>query len=379
MAQEPNAIARVGTRGTSVKPFPYHPPPKPGFERDAFLRLDPSGFYIRHPPPPHELNTYMTPDDKLFQTIHMGAAIIDPNLYKIVIDGLVIRPYAITFSDLQHMPRSSITAFHECYGSPLKPPIEACLRVGNVTWTGVKLSHLLSLAGLPPSTDNLFVWSSGLDRGTFAGIHADRYQKDIPMTKALASEVLVAYEMNGEPLSKERGGPARLVVPGYFGTNSAKWLCRLEVRAERAPGPYTTTFYNERDPDGPSGKATRPVWGVDVNSMIVKPEPGEIVQGPGVLVEGWAWSEDGVRSVSVSGDGGINSHLTTVYPRFEFGWQRFEATLKLEPGRHCIVARATCVSGHKQPLEGRRNHVHCVEMHVKGNTFRSSSNNSTRQ
>jgi DMSO/TMAO reductase YedYZ molybdopterin-dependent catalytic subunit len=364
MTQDPNACERDETECSSAEIFPYDPRPKLGRERDAFLRLDPSGFYIRHPPPPHELDTYITPDDKLFQTIHMGAAVIDPTLYNIVIDGLVSRPYTVTLSELQAMPQSSITAFHECYGSPLKPPTEACRRVGNVAWTGVKLSHMLSLAGLPLSTDDLFVWSSGLDRGTFAGVHADRYRKDIPMTKALSSEVLVAYEMNGEPLRKKRGGPARLVVPGYFGTNSTKWLCRLEVRAERAPGPYTTTFYNERDPDDPSGKATRPVWGVDVNSIIVRPKPGEIVQGPKLPVEGWAWSEFGVSSLSVSSDGGMSSNSATVCSRVEFGWQRFETMLRLEPGRHSIVARATCVSGRVQPLEGRRNHVHRVEVHV---------------
>jgi DMSO/TMAO reductase YedYZ molybdopterin-dependent catalytic subunit len=286
MAQDTKAIARDGIGYSSGNSSDDYLQPESGSERDAFLHLDPSGFYIRHPPPPHELDTYITPDDKLFQTIHMGAAVVDPTLYRIVIDGLVTRPYTLTLSELQHMPQSSITAFHECYGSPLKPPTEACLRIGNVTWTGVKLSHLLSLAGLPPSTDSLFVWSSGLDRGTFAGIYADQYQKDIPMSKALASEVLVAYEMNGASLSKERGGPVRLVVPGYFGTNSTKWLCRLEVRTERALGLYTTTFYNERDPDAPSGNAMRPVWGVEVNSMIVRPAPGKIVQGLQVPVEG---------------------------------------------------------------------------------------------
>ncbi|KAH3976153.1 hypothetical protein HBI24_127300 [Parastagonospora nodorum] len=334
-------------------------------ERHAFIRLDPSGFTIRHPPPPHELSTYITPDTQLFQTIHMGAAIIDPALYKIVVDGLVSRPFSITLDELKRMPQTTITAFHECYGSPLKPPTEALWRIGNVKWTGVRLSHVLDLAGVSPSTlkEELFVWSDGLDRGSFAGINADRYQKDLPLSKALSPEVLVAYEMNGEPLSIERGGPARLVVPGWFGTNSTKWLCRLSVQGERAQGPYTTRFYNEVDMAGD----VRPVWKVEVNSMIVRPRPGEELDGPQVLVCGWAWSDDGVKAVELSADDGTTWYEAVVEKRFEYEWQRFEMLINLFSGRQSIIARATSISGHQQPLTGHRNHMHEIEVEVKNN------------
>jgi len=337
---------------------------EPDEERNAFIRLDPSGFTIRHPPPPHELSTYTTPDTQLFQTIHMGAAVVDPSLYKIVVDGLVSRPFSITLEELKCMPQTTITAFHECYGSPLKPPTEALWRIGNVKWTGVKLSHLLELAGLPStSTEELFIWSDGLDRGCFAGVEADRYQKDLPLSKALSPEVLVAYEINGEPLSKERGGPARLVVPGWFGTNSTKWLCRLLVRRGRAQGPYTTRFYNEVDMAGKK----RPVWNVWVNSMIIQPRPGEEVDGPEVLVCGWAWSDDGVEEVEISGDDGTTWHRATVESRFEYGWQRFETLLKLPSGGHSIITRATSSLGQQQPLTGHWNHVHRVKVKIRDN------------
>jgi DMSO/TMAO reductase YedYZ molybdopterin-dependent catalytic subunit len=333
-----------------------------GKERHAFVRLDPSGFYIRHPPAPHELDAFITPDDQLFQTIHMGAAVIDHEKYQLVIDGLVERPFAITLDELKHMPQTSITAFHECFGSPLKPPTDACLRIGNVRWTGVRLSYLLDLAGCRLIGRPQYVWSEGLDRGTFAGVEADRYQKDLPIDKALRPEVLVAYEMNGEALSKERGGPVRLVVPGYFGTNSTKWLCRLSVRGERAPGPYTTTFYNVRDPDG---QTTRPVWRVEVNSMIVRPKPHEIVKSSDVVVEGWAWSDEGIKLVEVSGDGGESWRKAQIQDRFDYAWQRFTTTLNLPPGRRSIVARATSFPGRQQPLSGHRNHVHRIEVDVE--------------
>lgn len=227
------------------------PAPGEDKERDALESVDPSGFSIRHLPPPHELCSFITPDDHLFQTVHMGATIVDISKCLLIVNGLVPHPFAITLDMLKTLPQTSITAFHECYGSPLKPPIDALWRIGNVKWTGVRLVDLLSLSGFVHTDETRYVWSDGLDRGVFAGVEADRYQKDLPIEKALRPEVLVAYEMDGKPLNNERGGPARLVVSGYFGTNSTNWLCKLTVQKERGRGPYKTTFYNEMDPGDP--------------------------------------------------------------------------------------------------------------------------------
>ncbi|KAF2830921.1 molybdopterin binding oxidoreductase [Ophiobolus disseminans] len=346
-------------------PTPTNPVPPSGQERNSFIRLSPPGFQIRHPPPPHELSSPITPDGSLFQITHMGIPLVPTSHYQLVIDGLVPHPYAVTLAQLKQLPSTSVTAFHECYGSPLKPSTEACLRVGNVTWTGVRLSFLLDLAGYAPSDEEQFVWSEGLDRGEFAGVQADRYQKDLPMEKALRDEVLVAYKMNDEMLSRERGAPVKLVVPGYFGTNSTKWLCRLSVQGMRAPGPYTTAFYNEVDPRDSERKRMRPVWGVEINSMITRPRHEDVVTGSHVLVQGWAWSDDGVESVHVSCDHGERWSEARVQERFQYGWQKFEIMLRLENGCHAIAARATSQGGDVQPLKGRRNHVHEIGVEVR--------------
>lgn len=341
------------------------PLPDTGTEREAFDGFHTNGFSIRHPPPPHDLHEYITADEKLFQTIHMGAPIIDDSRYRLVVDGHVERRLSLTLDQLKKLPQTSITAIHECYGSPLKPPTDALWRIGNVKWTGVQLSHLLTMAGITLTKEDSFVWSDGLDRGTFAGIEADRYQKDLPMSKALQPEVLAAYMLNGQPLDRERGGPVRLVVPGWFGTNSTKWLCRLSVQKERALGPYTTTLYNEMDPTDPEGIRMRAVWEIDVNSMITRPVPNEILTGPEIVVQGWTWSDAGVAKADVSGDNGGTWVSAVVAPRFEFGWQRFNAVLQLPPGCHKVIAKATSSSGEQQPLAGRRNHVHRVDVEVK--------------
>ena len=336
-------------------------PPQSDDERSAFVELEPSGFFIRHPPKPHILEDYITPDDQLFQTIHMGAAVVDQEKWLLVVDGLVQNPFALTFDMLRKMPSRTVTSFHECYGSPLKPATTALWRVGNVQWTGVPLRTLLEMAAPLPAAS--FVWSEGLDRGEFAGVKADRYQKDLPLAKATKDEVLLAYAINGKPLSKERGGPVRLVVPGWFGTNSTKWISKVSLQDHRATGPYTTRFYNEPDPAGPEG-ASRPVWEVEPNSMIVKPQPDGKVEGPDVQIEGWAWHHEPVDIVQVSVDGGKSWQEALVGKRVDFSWQKFSLGLQLEPGSYTAIARAVSGDGTMQPLSGRRNHCHSVSFEV---------------
>ncbi|KXT10754.1 hypothetical protein AC579_6853 [Pseudocercospora musae] len=262
-------------------------------ERNSFIKLDPAGFFIRHPPKPHRLKTFITSDHDLFQTIHMGVAVIDTSAWRLTVTGLVKSPFSIDLPTLKLFPSTTMTSFHECYGSPLKPPLEPLWRIGNVAWTGVRLKTLLNLA--QPLASAKYIWSEGLDRGTFATLSSDRYQKDIPIRKAMSDEVMLAYAIDGEALSKERGGPVRLIVPGYFGTNSTKWICKIDVQEKRAKGTiFTTRFYNHE------GDVRRPVWEVEVNSMITTPEPNEVLLEDKVVVEGWAWDEVGVDGVELA-------------------------------------------------------------------------------
>jgi DMSO/TMAO reductase YedYZ molybdopterin-dependent catalytic subunit len=337
--------------------------PEDGSERNAFVKLDPPGFYIRPPPEPHLLDTYITPDDQLFQTIHLGPAVVDRENWLLVVAGLVQKSFALTFEMLRTLPSRTVTSVHECYGSPIKPATGNLWRVGNVQWTGVSLNVLLKIAAPLPNAS--FVWSDGLDRGEFFGVEADRYQKDLPISKAMGDEVLLAYEINGKPLSKERGGPVRLVVPGWFGTNSTKWISRISLQDHRATGPYTTRFYNEPDPAGPEG-ALRPVWELQPNSMIVKPRPGAKVEGPQVHVEGWAWHHEPIRNVQLSIDGAQSWTDASVGSGLDFSWQRFTHTLQLESGSYSIVARATGRDGTSQSLDASRNQCHTVSFEVVG-------------
>ena len=297
----------------------------------------------------------------------MGPPTISEDNYLLVISGLVAAPYALTLPQLQALPSRAVTAFMECYGSPLVPPTAPCRRVGNASWTGVRLADLLALAGEVGEAAT-HVWSSGLDSGRFAGHKADRYQKDITLAKARAEETLVAWAMNGEPLDRLRGGPVRLIVPGWFGTNSTKWLCKLEAADRRSESAFTTRLYNERD-WGELAKVG-PVWEVEVSSIVTSPRPEERVGAAtgAVYVGGWAWSWDGVEKVEVSADGGGTWREASVRERTGFSWQGWAANVLLQDGQwgECtLLARATSKSGVQQPLKGRRNAVHRVKIEVE--------------
>lgn len=325
------------------------------------------GFHYRPPPPPHRLTSHLTQEDDLFQTIHMGPITVDKDRWKLTIDGLVERPFSIAWSQLMTLPKESVTAFHECYGSPIKPPVENLWRIGNVIWSGVSLRNLITLA--KPRAGVQYVWSDGLDNGSFAGVEADRYQKDMPLEKAMMDGTLVAYEMNGEPLSDKRGGPVRLVVPGWYGTNSTKWLCRISLQNRRSEGPFTTTFYNEIDPTDIQKKRKRPCWEVEPNAfLLTTPVLGGFVKGPKVTVAGRAWSAFGIEKVSICvrrQNEWIEEALIRLSTRKQYEWQNFEGTIHLGPGEYELMARACDKIGVAQPLVGRRNHVHTLTIRVR--------------
>src|SRR6185436_14532690 len=99
-----------------------------------------------------------------------------------------------------------VTAVIECFGNPVEPDVPT-RRVGNVVWRGVPLAEVLRRAGVRPEADS--VWLEGLDSCTFAGVHSDRYVKDLPLARAREEDVLLAWSMNGEPLTQEHGFPLR--------------------------------------------------------------------------------------------------------------------------------------------------------------------------
>jgi len=322
------------------------------------IRLTHEGYLLQTPENGvHDLVSYITPDERLFLVTHMSLAEIDPSMWSLEVGGMVAMERSFTLDDLQSLPQHRVISVHECAGSPLTPR-EPKRRVGNVEWCGVRLSDVLELCEVSP--DASYVWSQGLEWGEFAGLKNEPFVKDLPIDKALSSEVLLALGMNGEPLSSARGGPVRLVVPGWYGTNSVKWIGRITLAAARAPGPYTTKFYNDEAPEG-----RRPVWAIAPESVIVTPAPDDrIYAGEPTPVSGWAWSEAGVALVEVSVDGGNHWLRAALGERDGFSWQRFEVVCRFPSGHHTIAVRCFNADGQAQPETSARNAIHVVTIDV---------------
>ena len=257
--------------------------------------MDPAQTY-RHLVPVDRLAEPVTPSDDVYVIAHMGIARVDVAQWRLSVDGLVERPFELDYDALTSLPATEVTAVLECFGNPVEPDV-ATRRVGNVVWRGVRLAELVRRAG--PTPEARYLCAEGLDSGTFANVDSDRYVKDLPLARALEPDVVVVWAMNGAPLSAEHGFPARVFVPGYFGTNAVKWLSRLTLTAERPESLFTTRLYNRRV-DG----EMRPVRELDVHAVIVTPPDGSVLTRGARSIGGWAWSAWPVRAVDVSTDGG---------------------------------------------------------------------------
>lgn len=187
------------------------------------------------------------------------------------------------------------------------------------------------------------MWSSGADHGVFEGDHCDAFTKDLPLDR-VAADVLIAYEMNGSPLRPENGYPVRLVVPGYYGTNSVKWLIRLSLADTRAPGLFTTRWYNDPilDVEGRPTGATTPVGPIAPESVIVSPAPDQTPPvGEEVEIWGWAWADGGVSAVDVRVDDERGWTPAAIERPTGHAWQRFAASWRpRHRGAHELWSRA---------------------------------------
>jgi sulfane dehydrogenase subunit SoxC len=320
--------------------------------------MDPASYTRRILREPHQAVETVTPQRDLFVLAHLGIPRVDAGEWRLEIAGLVERSATLTFDDIRRLPERQVESFHQCAGAPRRPDL-AVRRVANLVWSGADLADLLRTCGV--RAEARFLWAYGLDRGEYDGVSAKWYVKDVPMTRLDEGGVLLAYAVNGEPLMPEHGFPLRLIVPGYYGTNTVKWLWRIELAEGRAAGPFTTVLYN--DPD-PSAGGTRPVWEAPPEALIVAPAPGPLAAAS-VEVWGWAWAAAGIAQVEVSVDGGETWSPARVEPRRQWSWQRFSFDWRPGgTGSFTLAARATDTRGAVQPMEKARNAVHTVTVAI---------------
>lgn len=335
-----------------------------GEQQRPVQAMDPATTY-RHRVPADRLVSSITPASDVFVLAHFGVARIEKRDWRLRISGMVDRPMTLSFEDLLRFAKVEIQSFINCAGFPDNPTI-ATRNVSNAVWAGADLAEVLDSAGVQPGA--AFVWSHGPDHGSYGNWRADAYVKDFPIERLRAGQVLLAYEMNGAPLTPAHGYPLRLFIPGYYGTNSVKWLARIELSNRRAPGLFTTTLYNDPAASGPTGfsPGTVPVWEVPPEALIVSPATqAKLAAGP-IPIRGWSWGTREIAFVEISMDEGLTWHRVAVRRRTQNAWQPFEFTWAQDtPGTYSIMVRATDRDGNTQPARDARNAIHHIEFEVR--------------
>jgi DMSO/TMAO reductase YedYZ molybdopterin-dependent catalytic subunit len=273
-----------------------------------------------------------------------------PPTHALDIAGAVESPLTLSLARLSGLPQHRVTVTLECAGNgrtdmrplPTGEPWKHHA-LGTAEWTGVPLVEVLSRARLLPEAVEVLV--EGAD-----GDARRHFARSLPREKALHPDTLLALGMNGRPLPRAHGGPVRLVVPGWYGMASVKWVARLEALTRPFEGYYQRERYVY---DWGDGRAPEPVTRMRVRALILAPEEdARVAPGP-VLVQGVAWSgERRVARVEVSVDGAepwaparlLEAPQPSAWVRWAYSWEG------AAPGRHTLRARATDEAGETQPL-----------------------------
>jgi sulfite oxidase len=301
----------------------------------------------------------LTPTDAFYVRGHGAVPDIDPAAWRLRVDGLVERPLDLSLTTLREaFPERQVAATLQCAGNRRRGLLAIRDIPGQepwgpgatstATWHGVALADVLAAAG--PRGHAAHVGFEGADRSEEAG--GERYGGSVPLDKARRPEVLLAWAMNGEPLTPVHGAPLRVVVPGYIGARSIKWLNRIEVRAIPWEGFFQHVAYRLLPPEGrPGPGAGMPLGIVALNSDVLAPTDGETVAAGPVEVRGYAFAggERHVERVDVAVDGGAWAQAELVDDLGQWAWRHWRITVDLGPGEHEIVARAWDSSAATQP------------------------------
>lgn len=310
--------------------------------------------------PPQALVGDITPTELHYVRSNFAVPAHDGNLE---IGGAVGTPTTLTLEDLRALPTHDQAVTLECAGNgrldmrPL-PTGEPWgdYAVSTARWTGALLSDVLALAR--PAAEGVEVRFEGADHGPYhlQAILPETNQNDLTFIRALpldeaadsSSSILVAYEMNGEPLTPDHGSPFRIIAPHWYAVASVKWLKRIDVVTEPYTGEFQTGHYIYEWPDRPH-EAVRLMR---VRARITDPAPGAVLPLGPYTIRGKAWSGTGPVTrvdLSLTGEGDWHpAHIDP--PNGPYAWQGWSFVWDSnDVGRHTLRARATDSAGNVQP------------------------------
>ena len=303
---------------------------------------------------PGALASSLTSNPSFFVRTHFDVPAVDLGKWHLAIRDQASRSVYYSYDDLTKMRQKTVTATLECAGNGRtgfseiaegKVPWGAGA-VGTARWSGVTLRDLISRTEVNENANRVLV--EGEDSGPVSGqTQPVRYARVLPMEEALRPQVVLALKMNSDPLPVEHGFPARLIVPGWYGMASVKWVRSISV----VSGPPLETHFNTRKYVYLSEGATTPVREMRVKSPVTSPRRGGRVRvGHRVAIRGKAWSGDGrIVRVEVKVEGKkTNAHVAQKLGRYAWA----EWILEWRPenvGEAEISVKATDSSGNIQP------------------------------
>ena len=306
------------------------------------------------------LNGFITPNESFYVRCHFPIPDISANDWRLKIEGKVGAPFELNYDELRKMESRTITATLECAGNnriflpqKVKGVQWGLGAVGNASWTGVPLAALLERAR--PKAGAIEVILDGADEGevdkTPTPSGKISFCRSLPMEKA-GADVLLAFEMNGEPLSATHGFPVRAIVPGWYAMASVKWLRRIIVTDKPFNGFYQSLDYTFWDRSG-ALPTLAPLTEQQVKAEIARPENGETVSAnSSYRIHGAAWS--GTREIArveLSFDAGktwtdaklLGDSVKNAWRLWEYDWRT-----PANAGRTTMMARATDSRGGTQ-------------------------------
>ena len=306
------------------------------------------------------LEAYITPVERFFVRSHHYVPAVDPAAWRLEVNGKVGTPLSLTMDQLKSLPRFELVSVLECAGNgrglfePSMPGLQWTYgSVGNARWAGVRLADVLKKAGANASAIEVLFDGADVAVGT-----QPEFQRGIPFNKAMDPNTMLAYEMNGEPLTKEHGFPLRVVVPGWAGDSWAKWLTRIEVRDTEFDGFFMKTGYRHPGKAVPPGTAVdpaqmKPVTTLQVKSLIASHLDGQDIALAPQKLRGAAWShESPVSVVEVSVDSGRTWRPARLgKDAARFGWRQWEYDwTPAQPAYYTVMVRARNTAGENQPF-----------------------------
>lgn len=310
--------------------------------------------------PPEFVNSWITPVPHFFVRNHMHEpSALDASEWRLTISGEVEYPLTLSLADLSKLDPHTVTNTLECAGNgrgfqqPHVPGVQWQRgAVGTARFAGPRLHNLLQRAGVKPTGKH--VMFRGLDE--IPG-KVPAFIRSIPMEKALDADTLVATRMNGTPLAKHHGFPARALVPGWIGAASCKWLTEIKVLEKEFEGNFMKPGYRmPNQPVAPGADVypddTHPITALGVKSVIASPADGATLKQRTVQIYGAAWAgEADIVKAEISTDGGATWQAVGLGKEHaKYAWRLWSCEWKPpKPGSYTVLSRAADSQGRTQP------------------------------